>query len=61
MSEKEFLVQVENVSVHLSALVEDLLPEEQEDVCIALFNVKTRIVTDEEDGRTFSNSPKPCL
>lgn len=53
MAEKEFLVQAKGVSAHFRAQVEDLPPEEQEDLCIALFNLKTRIVTDEEDDRTF--------
>lgn len=53
MANKEFLVQAKGVGSHFRSQVDDLLPEEQEDLCIALFNMKTRIVTDEEDDRTF--------
>lgn len=53
MVEKEFLVRAKGVSEHFLSQVDDLGPEEQEDLCIALFNLKTRIVTDEEDDRTF--------
>jgi hypothetical protein len=53
MSTPEFLVPMKAISSHLQARLGDMMPEELEDVAIALFNVKTRIVTDEEDGRTF--------
>lgn len=53
MADKEFVVRAKGVSEHFQAQVENLPPEEQEDLCIALFNMKTRIVTDEEDDRTF--------
>ena len=53
MSTPEFSVSMTAMSSHLQARLGDMMPEELEDVAIALFNVKTRIVTDEEDGRTF--------
>lgn len=53
MSTREFSVPAEDVSRHLQANIGDMQFEDVEDVAIALFNVKTRIVTDEEDGRTF--------
>jgi len=53
MSTPEFSVSMAAMSSHMQARLDDMMPEELEDVAIALFNVKARIVTDEEDGRTF--------
>lgn len=53
MSTREFYVSAEDVARHLQSKIGDMPFEEVEDVAIALFNVKTRIVTDKEDARTF--------
>lgn len=53
MSTPEFAVSMTAMSSHLQARLGDMMPEELEDVAIALFNVKTRIVIDDDDGRAF--------
>ncbi len=53
MSTNEISLSAASVSSYFQGKLEDMLPEEMEDLSVALFNIKTRIVTDEEDDRTF--------